>query len=125
MADLTFYIETHQGILRVTATGDLAFESTLRLLKHICDTAAEKQTTKILLNGLAVSGGLSTLERYTLGVEIAPYLARSLKNAKFALVGKPPAMDGFGVLVGQNRGANAEIFSNEQAALDWLGPFSD
>ena len=44
----------------VTASGDLAFDAALRLLKQVCDTAAEKQVNKILVNSLAVRCGFFT-----------------------------------------------------------------
>ncbi len=104
----------------VTARGTLAFDATLRLLKQVCDTAAEKQVNKILVNSLAVDGDLTTLERYQLGVEIAAYIMQRQKNTRLAIVGLPPAIDGFGVRVAQNRGMTVEVFSTQQEALNWL-----
>ena len=118
--DLHIHIESQEGLLLVTASGSLAFDVALRLLKQVFDTATEKQVNKILVNGLAVDGKLSTLERYSLGVEIAAYLKQRQMNQKVAIVGKPPSVDGFGVRVGQNRGVITEFFSSQQEALNWL-----
>jgi hypothetical protein len=113
-------IESQEGLLLVTASGTFAFDGALRLLKQICDTANEKGVRKILVNGLSIDGELSTLERYSLGVEVAAYLEQHQMKQRLAFVGKPPAMDGFGVRVGRNRGLSTEIFPTQQEALSWL-----
>ena len=41
-------------------------------------------------------------------------------NTRIAFVSKPPMTDGFGVHVAQNRGVTTEVFSTQQAALNWL-----
>ena len=104
----------------VTARGNLAFDAALRLLKQVCDTAAEKQVNRILVNSLAVDGEFSTVDRYQIGVEVAEYIMQRQMNPKLAFVGKPPAIDGFGVRVAKNRGMTVEVFSNQQEALNWL-----
>jgi hypothetical protein len=119
--DLRIDIELRAALLFVTATGTLAYDAALRLLKQVCDTAAEKHVTKILVNALAVDGTLTTMERYHIGVEVASYVRQRKINPRLAIVGKPPTTDGFGVNVAQNRGVTTEVFSTEQAALNWLG----
>jgi hypothetical protein len=118
--DLYIDIELQGGLLLVTAHGNLAFDAALRLLKQVCDTAAEKQVNKILVNGLAVDGELSTVERYSVGVEVVAYVKQRQMLPRIAFLGKPPAIDGFGVRVAQNRGLTAKIFSSQQDALNWL-----
>jgi hypothetical protein len=41
-------------------------------------------------------------------------------SPRLAFVGKPPAVDGFGVRVAQNRGITTEVFASQQEALRWL-----
>ena len=118
--DLHINIELQVGLLLVTASGTVAFDGALRLLKQVFDTAAEKQVNTILVNGLALDGEFSTLERYSLGVEVAAYLKQRQMNIRIAFVGKPPTVDGFGVRVAQNRGVTVNVFSSQQAALNWL-----
>ena len=118
--DLRIDIELRGSLLFVTATGSLAYDAALRLLKQVCDTAADRQVNKILVNGLALDGKLSTMERYHVGVEVAAHLLQRQMNIRLAFVGKPPAMDGFGVHVAQNRGVTTEMLSTQQEALDWL-----
>jgi len=119
--DLRIDIELREGLLLVTASGTFAFDAALLLLKQVCDTAKEKEVSKILVNALAVDGELATVDRYRLGTEIAAYLKQRQMSPRLAFVGKPPAVDGFGVRVAQNRGITTEVFSSQQEALRWLG----
>jgi len=119
--DLRIDIELREGLLLVTASGTLAFDAALLLLKQVCDTAKEKEVSKILVNALAVDGELATVDRYRLGTEVTAYLKQRQMSPRLALVGKPPAVDGFGVRVAQNRGITTEVFSSQQEALRWLG----
>ena len=108
------------GLLLANVSGSLSLDESLRLLKQVCDTAAEEQVNKILVNCLSVDGELSTFERYGLGVETAAYFHQHLMTVRLAFVGKPPAMNGFAVLVGRNRGIATELFSTPEDALSWL-----
>ena len=119
--DLRIDIELREGLLLVTASGTLAFDAALLLLKQVCDTAKEKEVSKILVNALAVDGELATVDRYRLGTEVTAYLKQRQMSPRLAFVGKPPAVDGFGVRVAQNRGITTEVFSSQQEALRWLG----
>ena len=118
--DLHIDVALQGDLLLVTASGSLVFDVALRLLKEVCDIAAEKQVDRILVDCLAVDGEVSTLDRYSLGAEVAAYLRQREVKPKLAIVGKPPTIDGFGVRVGQNRGITTEVFSSQQAALKWL-----
>ena len=62
-----------------------------------------------------------TYEWYSLAIDLIEYLKQRQMSPKVAVVGNPPAIDGFGVRVAQNRGTNAEFFSSQQEALHWLG----
>jgi hypothetical protein len=46
-------------------------------------------------------------------------------NVRIAFVGLPPAMDGFGVRIAQNRGVITRMFSSQTEALSWLGVLPD
>ena len=54
------------------------------------DVAKEKEVNKILVNSIAVTGALSTFDRYTLGVEVVAYLRQREMNPKVAFVGNYP-----------------------------------
>jgi hypothetical protein len=123
--DLLFNFEVQPGLLLVTVSGKIDVESAVQLLKRACDTAVENKVNKILINNLAVEAELDTFQRYRLAAEIAPYFKKHLANLKLAIVGQPPATDGFAVRVGQNRGVVAEVFPSRQAALNWLRRWPD
>ncbi|MFZ0886451.1 MAG: hypothetical protein WAN14_23820 [Candidatus Acidiferrales bacterium] len=118
--DLRIDIELQGSVLLVTASGPVSLDTALWLLKEAFDAAKEKEVSKILVNTFAVTGALSTFERYTLGVEVAAYLRLREMNPRVAFVGKLPTTDGFGVRVAQNRNVTAEVFSSQEEALNWL-----
>jgi hypothetical protein len=113
-------IEVQDELLLVVVHGTLSLDASLRALKQVLDTAGEKQVNRILIDVLDVDGVLTTLERYDLGAQAAAYIQQRQMNPTLAFVGKPPASDGFGVRVAQNRGVITEMFSTRQKALDWL-----
>jgi hypothetical protein len=116
------HIETElQGeLLLVTLTGRVNDESLLRLFKEFLDLAAEKRVRKILIDSLAISGILSTMERYDLGTKIAEYVFQLGINPRIAVVGIPPTVDGFVARVAQNRDVAMEVFPTCEKALAWL-----
>jgi hypothetical protein len=123
--DLHIDIELQGGLLLVTASGDLEFEAALRLFKAACNTANEKGTKKVLVDTFAVNGELSVSERYQIGAEIAAYVKQRQMNTRLAIVGKLPTVNGFGVLVAQNRDLVTNAFSSQEEALDWLRSWPD
>jgi hypothetical protein len=118
--DLHIDIEFREGLMLVMASGSLRFDEASRQFKQVWDKAAENQVNKILVNSLAVEGELATFERYDLGGEIAADIRQRQMNVKVAIVGRLPAVNGFGVRVARNRGVLTEVFSTEQEALNWL-----
>jgi hypothetical protein len=118
--ELRIDIELQGSLLLVNASGEIALEAALRLLKQSFDTAKEKNVSKILVNTLAVEGELSTFDRYRLAFGAAAHLRQRELNPRIAFVGKPPTSNGFGVRVAQNRDVVAEMFSSQQEALSWL-----
>jgi hypothetical protein len=94
----------------------------VELYKRLVDEAAARGVNRILLDGLAITGELSTLEQYQLGKTIADYCVSRSATLKVAVVRKPP-IDGFGAQVARNRGLIVEVFSDREAALRWLKAF--
>lgn len=113
-------IEVREGILVASVSGQLTFESALRVLKKVSDAAKENGVNKILVNALGMHGEASTGERYDFGLEMLAHFKERQMKPWVAFVGKPPAMDGFAVRVSQNRGLGIEVFSSLQDALNWL-----
>jgi len=80
-------------------------------LKQLFDAANEKGVDRILVDCLAMSGELSTSDRYDLGAKAAAYSQREKSNKKLAIVGLPPTINGFAVEVAQNRGLATAAFT--------------
>jgi|HubBroStandDraft_6_1064221.scaffolds.fasta_scaffold323184_1 hypothetical protein len=118
--ELQAHTELQGELLVTTATGTVAFEPALQILKGICDMAAEKRIHKILVDTLAVDGTFSTLERYELAVQVTEHLRQLQFNPRLAFVGRPPTSDGFAVRVAQNRDVSVELFPSVEQALRWL-----
>jgi hypothetical protein len=118
-------IEIEDGLLVAFLHGTLSFDALRRVLQQVLDRAREQQLDHILLDMLAVEGVLTTLERYDLGKQTAYYIHRHHMNPRIAFADRPPAADGFGVLVARNLGVVTEMFRTREKALDWLAEWSD
>jgi len=112
--------ELRGDVLHATVKGTFSLEEAVRLFRQLCDTAAEKKVSKILVNNLDVHGNVSTMDRYEFAGEMATQLKQRQMNARLAFVGRLPVMDGFAAIVAQNQGIVTELFSTEQDALRWL-----
>jgi hypothetical protein len=112
--------ELQGEILRVTLTGKVDLSSSVRLLNRALDIAAEARTYKVLFEALALTGTLSTIERYELGLKVTEHLTQLGTNPKIAFVGALPTVTGFGVQVAQNRDVVVELFRSLPEALAWL-----
>lgn len=110
--------------LNVTCTGRATLESSLRLAKVVCKFAVEKRVYKLLINGLAMTSTLSTLERYELGARMAEHLGSYRVDLRIAVIGVAPAFDGFAVEVARNRDVLVQLFPNIEKGLAWLQQFS-
>ncbi len=108
-------------MLLATVSGQLTFESALRVLKKVSDTAKEKGVNKILVNALEMDGEASTGERYNFGLEMVAHFKERQMKPWMAFVGKPPAMDGFAVRVSQNRGLGIEVFASPAGCAELAG----
>jgi hypothetical protein len=113
-------ITIENQLLLAAAHGTLSFDASLGSLKRVLDQARQKQVSRILIDVLAVDGSLTTLERYELGKQTAAYIKQHQMDPRIAFVGKPPAADGFGVRVAQNRDVTTQMFPTRQQALNWL-----
>jgi hypothetical protein len=120
--DLTLSIEwSPSGVLIATLTGPGSLRGGLVRSKEILNAAATNKTRKILVNCLAVSGKMATLEKFRLATGIVEYFrSLSTPNPAVAMVGTPPTFDGFGVQVAPNLGAFVLSFLDFEKALNWL-----
>jgi hypothetical protein len=118
-------IEIEDGLLVAFLCGKLSFDALHRVLQQVLDRARERQVDHILVDMLSVDGVLTTLERYDLGKQTAQYIHRHHMNPRIAFVGRPPAAEGFGVLVAQNLGVITEMFRTREKAFEWLAASPD
>jgi hypothetical protein len=116
-------LEFGEGFLLATFTGRVSLNAAIALGKNVCDVAAETGFRNILFDCLAVHGELSIVDRYEIGEAIAEYCKNQSMFPSVALLGKPPTVTGFGAQVARNRALDVKVFSERQAALDWLNRF--
>ena len=114
--------QSRDGFLFATAAGRASLDRAVELYKRLLDEAAARGVNSVLLDCLAITGGLSTLEQYQLGKTIAGYCMSRSATPKVAVIHKPP-VDGFGAAVARNRGLTVEVFSERETALRWLRAF--
>ena len=116
-------LESREGFLLATVTGQVSLSEAREWCKNICDPASKRGFNRILLDCLEVEGKLSDVERYEIGKSMANNcLCRSIFPT-IALVGKPPTVTGFEAEVARNRGLTVFTFPERQAAMDWLKGF--
>jgi hypothetical protein len=113
-------LNTDGDLLLALVTGTMSLDASWHVLKEICDTALQKHLTRILVDALAAQEVLNTIDRYTIGVKLVDYCGRQKFWPRLAVVGQPPVVDGFGVLVAKNRGLDTEIFPKWSEALGWV-----
>ena len=106
-----------------TAAGPVSVKEVLHLFKTVIDTAKERGFDKILMDFLAVKGELSAIDLYEIGEAMAEYCVSKSICPKVAVIGKPPAVTGFGAEVASNRGLTSRTFLEKQPALNWLRAF--
>jgi hypothetical protein len=123
--ELTIQTELRGKILHVVARGEFTLAAALRLLKLASDEARENGVRKILIDCLALTGELSTLERYELAVEFKNYLTEKQFSPFLAIVGRPPTVNGFAVQVSKNREMAVEVLPNKEEATTWLAVWPD
>jgi hypothetical protein len=113
-------MERSGSVLLATATGQLSLDDAVRNCRNMCDLAAGLGLRKILFDCLSLQGDLSAEERLELGKNIAEYCWSKLQVPTVALIGKLPAVTGYGARVASNRGMPVETFSDRQRGLEWL-----
>ena len=113
-------LEVDGKLLTVTISGNWSFNAARHLVKLTFDTALEERASLILADCLGMESTLTTLDRFKLGTELQNYPPARRMPQRIAVVGNPPAVDGFAALVASNRGVWTKVFTNHHQALDWL-----
>ena len=112
-------LQSLDGCLFVTVAGQASLDRAVKLYKRLVDEAVARGVNSILIDGLAITGALSTLEQYQLGKTIADYCVSRSATPRVAVIRKPP-VDGFGAEVARNRGCTVWVFTEREAAESWL-----
>lgn len=106
---------------RFVPVGRFSLLEAIDLISAAIRFAAEQDIRRLLVNitGLVGLGDLDTFDRYFLNAQFAK---DSKRGMKLAMVARPELIDRdkFGVTVARNRGLNANIFSEEREAMEWL-----
>lgn len=117
---MTLAFNMQGDVLVATICGEVSADEAVLRFKEIFSFAARNDLRKILVNCLKVTGVLSTTERYNLGVTALGHLVSLNIKPRIAIVGTAPTVDGFGLRVAANRGADGALFATSQDAMDWL-----
>jgi hypothetical protein len=113
-------IELMGDVLLATVIGTLEWNAAARVSIETFDSAVQKQTTKILMDLLAVRGDLFESERLQVALRVAAHLEQHQFKPRLAVVGRPPAIEGFGVRILKMFGYTVEVFASRIDALAWL-----
>jgi hypothetical protein len=116
-------LESGQGFLLASFTGRVSLREALALGKSVCDAAVKRGFRRIMFDCLAVEGELFVVDRFDIGEGIAEYCKNQSMIPSVALLGKLPTVTGFCAQVAWNRALDVKVFSERQAALDWLNRF--
>jgi hypothetical protein len=103
-------------------------EEAKRIFLEMLEAVVRYNTAKILLDGRALQGELSTIQRFLYGEFAASAVARCQRAhgisraLQFAFVLQEPVLDPqqFGETVAVNRGMWVKIFDHLEDALGWL-----
>jgi hypothetical protein len=111
------------GYLRVTVTGELAIERSLRLVARVAEEAEQRGCSRVLLDWSRVSG--PQFEQDDL-LRIAVAAGQAFRAPlRVAMIDRIWATNLYGELLARNRGANAALFRLESDALAWLAGTND
>jgi hypothetical protein len=116
---LQLQIEEMPGYLAARFTGVGVVEDAWQQFELIAEQCNRTNNNKLLLDYTGFYADISLTDRYYLGER---KLIFAQYNLKVATVARPEQIDPqkFGALVSQNRGVNADTFSNVQTAEEWL-----
>lgn len=109
------------GYARYCPVGQVTLQQGVNLLSIAIAYARKQGITRLLIDSTGLTGfdPPTTLERFTLGGQIARAAQGSVK---VALVVPAVMIDPkkFGLTVARNRGMVGDVFTSEAEALEWL-----
>lgn len=105
--------------LHIKFTGPFSLAAAKSSVDAMFDACAAEDCSKVLFDCRAMTGEISTMNRF----EIAQYGSMSLTHVgKIAMLGREDQIlpDKFFENVAVNRGQNLKVFSDEDKAFEWL-----
>lgn len=125
--ELTLSIRADEGLLFATYSGEFSLAEAQETFLQILEGIKQHKIEKIVVDGRAITGEPSTLERFLYG-EFAAEKVKTLRMEnilipRFAYILIPPVLDPrrLGEDVAVNRGMAVKVFENLNSALEWLG----
>lgn len=114
-----FQVEQMRGYLAAKYIGSGVAEDVWREFGFIAEYCKRTKNNKLLIDGTRFEEKLSITERYLVAEESLLFARYGIK---VAVVDKPERIDPqrFGELVARNRGVDLSVFTDFQAAEEWL-----
>jgi len=124
--ELSLSIRADEGLLYATYTGEFSLVAAEKTFLQILEGIEQHNVQKVIVDGSAITGEPSTLERFLYGEFVAERAnalrARTMLFPRFAYILIPPVRDPnrLGENVAFNRGMIVNTFENLNDALEWL-----
>ncbi|HKT47131.1 MAG TPA: hypothetical protein VJP87_06360 [Candidatus Acidoferrales bacterium] len=115
---MTLHIESWDTIFYASVDGEIDFDSYKQLAEQLASLLAERRVGKILLDVRHLSADLEAIERVGLAVEGMGHASKLGIHPVVAVVGRSD--NGLGVTAAQSLGADIELFTGIQEAVEWL-----
>lgn len=116
-------LRVHPTHLEIGCAGLYSRPEALRLGEMAYREAALVGRDSVLVDVRRVTGRVPGIfDRFELGTRIAKHYRETDPRVRLALLGDEPMIhpERFGELVARNRGADARVFTDEDAALAWI-----
>lgn len=121
-------VKQQDDILVARITGEFLLEDASEGFKQLLEIVQHHNATKVIIDGLDISGKITNLESYEYGISIAEELhkliiSKKYKFPRFAYILKPTFYnknDLIGETVAANLGAQVKVFNNVKEAIQWL-----
>lgn len=120
---IRFITREYPEFVELVCEGIYAEEMADGIFEQAFTLAASAGRTSVLIDARGVAGRPPTLmQRYNHAIWITELYFRRLPRISLAIVGHEPMVhpQRFGEIVAVNRGAQARVFTDEAAALNWL-----
>ena len=126
--ELTLRNRTDRGFLHATLSGDFSLAEAQTTFLQILESVELHKVKKVLVDGRAINGAPTTMERFYYGEFVANAVTELRSRVEidlpmFSYVLIEPVLDPgrYGETVAVNRGMFVKTFDNLADALEWLG----